>query len=71
MNKGSGCGVYGDYYSFHEVFDNAEDDDTPCDHCKQVVRNKIERTPLVRELGRVRSSVSRIGLSMLKKQGEL
>lgn len=71
MNEGSGGGMYADYYSFHEVFDSAEDEDAPCDHCKQVIKNKAERKPLVSELGRVRSSVSRIGLAMLKRQGDL
>lgn len=68
MNKGSGGGMYADYYSFHEVFCSVSGEDEPCDHCKQVISNKIERTPLVRELGRARSSVSRIGLVMLKRQ---
>lgn len=68
LNKGSGHGAYGDFYSYDEVFYNT--DDQPCEHCKKVRENKKKRSVIRRELGNVNSQITQIGNRLIKSSGQ-
>ena len=64
LNRGSGGGYYGDFYSYDEVFENSES--KPCEHCRKVRENKKARSKLKTKLGQINSHITKIGMRLAK-----
>lgn len=64
LNAGSGGGMFGDCYSYDEVFENSENE--PCEHCRKVRENKKARSKLKTKLGQINSHITKIGMRLAK-----
>ena len=64
LNASSGGGMYGDCYSYDEVFENSENE--PCEHCRKVRENKKARSKLKTKLGQINSHITKIGMRLAK-----
>lgn len=66
LNAGCGGGMYGDFYSYDEVFENSENE--PCEHCRKVRENKKSRAKLKTKLGQINSHITKIGMRLAKNE---
>ena len=64
LNGASGGGMFGDCYSYDEVFENSENE--PCEHCRNVRENKKARSKLKTKLGQINSHITKIGMRLAK-----